>query len=118
MDNAICPPWHGQRLASGPPGQREAHRHLAPDIAESLRRARRGRGWSFRAAARATGVNAGYLCHLEHGRRVPSIVVAEALIKGYELTGGDAALLRSAALEGVGRDVDPSRREPERWHLT
>jgi hypothetical protein len=31
------------------------------------------------------GVNAGYLCHLEHGRRVPSIVVAEALISGLKL---------------------------------
>jgi len=35
--------------------------------------------------ARFTGVDAGYLCHLEHGRRVPRIVVAEALISGLKL---------------------------------
>jgi hypothetical protein len=41
-----------------PEGRRMPHRHLAPEVAESLRRARRRHGWSFRAAARATGVDA------------------------------------------------------------
>jgi hypothetical protein len=39
----------------------------------------------FRTAARFTGVDAGYLCHLEDGRRVPRIIVVEALISGLKL---------------------------------
>ena len=42
--------------------------------------------WSLRTAARFTGVDAGYMCHLEHGPRVPSIVVAEAFISGLKLS--------------------------------
>jgi hypothetical protein len=82
---------------------RGPHRYLAPAIAESLTRARQLRGWSYRKAARVTGVDAGYLCHLEHGRRVPSVVVVEALIKGYGLSSSDAESLRAVGLVGVGR---------------
>jgi hypothetical protein len=53
----------------------------------------------------------GYLCLLEHGKRVPSVAVAEALVETYGLTSSEAALLRSAALEGVGRSFDPRRYE-------
>jgi transcriptional regulator with XRE-family HTH domain len=84
--------------------QREPHRHLSDEICEVLRRVRLSKGWSYRAAARATGVNAGYLCHLEHGRRVPNAVVVEALIQAYVITGSDASMLREAGLVGVGRD--------------
>ena len=80
------------------------HRYLAPAIAESLTRARQRRGWSYREAARVTGVDGGYLCHLEHGRRVPSVLVVEALVEGYGLTGSDAENLRAVGLVGVGRD--------------
>jgi transcriptional regulator with XRE-family HTH domain len=83
-------------------------------VASSLRKARLGRGWSFRTAARFTGVDAGYICHLEHGRRVPSVVIAEALISGLKLNGFEAEQLRAVALSGVGRDFDPSRYERER----
>jgi hypothetical protein len=41
---------------------------------------------------------------LEKGRRVPSVVVVEALVTGYGLRGPDAALVRSVGLAGVGRD--------------
>jgi hypothetical protein len=54
------------------------------------------------------------MCHLEHGRRVPSIVVAEGLISGLKLDAFEAEQLRAVALIGVGRDFDPSRYERER----
>jgi hypothetical protein len=54
------------------------------------------------------------MCHLEHGRRVPSVVIAEALISGLKLNGFEAEQLRAVALSGVGRDFDPSRYERER----
>ena len=98
----------------GPYGQHEPRRHLDPDVAESLRRARLRCGWSFRKAAQATELDAGFLCHLEHGRRVPSVVTAEALISGLKLNGFEAEQLRAVALSGVGRDFDPSRYELER----
>ena len=98
----------------GPRGQHEPHRYLDPEVASSLRKARLGRGWSFRTAARFTGVDAGYMCHLEHGRRVPSIVVAEGLISGLKLNAFEAEQLRAVALSGVGRDFDATRYEPAR----
>jgi len=98
----------------GPCGQHEPHRYLDPEVASSLREARLRHGWSFRTAARFTGVDAGYMCHLEHGRRVPSIVVAEGLISGLKLNAFEAEQLRAVALSGVGRDFDPSRYERER----
>ena len=95
----------------GPRGQHEPHRYLDPEVASSLRKARLGRGWSFRTAARFTGVDAGYMCHLEHGRRVSSVVTAEALISGLKVDAFEAEQLRAVALSGVGRDFDPSRDE-------
>ena len=92
----------------GPHGQREPRRYLHPEVASSLRRARLRCGWSFRRAAQATGVDAGFMCHLEHGRRVPSVVTAEALISGLKLDAFEAEQLRAVALIGVGRDFDPS----------
>jgi ribosome-binding protein aMBF1 (putative translation factor) len=89
---------------------REPHRYLAPSIADSLTQARHMRGWSYRKAAQVTGVDAGYLCHLEHGRRVPSVVVVEELVKGYGLTGSDAENLRAVGLAGVGRDGHEAQR--------
>ena len=61
-----------------------------------------------------TGVDAGYMCHMEHGRRVPSIVTAQALISGLKLNGFEAEQLRAVALSGVGRDFDPIRYERAR----
>jgi hypothetical protein len=87
-------------------------RVLPKDVAYLLKIARKGR--SFRRAARDTGLDPGYICALEHGRRAPSIVVAEALIAGYRMSSADAERLRSASLYGVGRDFDPNRYERER----
>ncbi len=54
------------------------------------------------------------MCHLEHGRRVPSVVTAEALISGLKLDLFEAEQLRAVALIGVGRDFEVSRYERER----
>ena len=97
-----------------PCGQHEPHRYLDQEVAESLRKARLRLGLSFRKAAQATGVDSGYLCHLEHGHRVPSVVTAEALISGLKLDAFEAEQLRAVALSGVGRDFDPRRYEPAR----
>jgi hypothetical protein len=51
---------------------------------------------------------------MEHGRRVPSIVTAQALISGLKLNGFEAEQLRAVALSGVGRDFDPIRYERAR----
>lgn len=99
-------------------GEREPKRWLDPAVAQVLRSGRLRRGWSFRTAGRETGVAFGYLCLLEHGKRVPSVAVAEALVKTYGLTASEAALLRSVALEGVGRSFDPSRYEAGTWFGT
>lgn len=80
-----------------------AKRHLPGDVGQSLRFARRRRGWSFRVAARNLGVSAGYLCHLERGHRVPSTAVAEVLIDGYGIDGPRAERLRGVAVPDVGR---------------
>ena len=55
-----------------------------------------------------SGINFGYLCHLEHGQRVPSVVVVEALVDGLKLDAAEADALRAVGLAGVGRDFDLS----------
>jgi hypothetical protein len=87
-----------------PHGEREGHRFLDPEVAEVLRAGRLSCGWSFRTAGKQLDIAHGYLCSLEHGQRVPSVVVAELLMEGYGLGDRDASLVRSIALVGVGRD--------------
>lgn len=77
---------------------------LPEPVASMLARARRRHHWSYRQAAEKVGATAGYLCHLEHGQRSPSTVMAEVLIVGLKLKPADAARLRAVALPGVGRD--------------
>ena len=91
-------------------GPRHIYRRPSPNC--SRRAAVTEAAGPFRAAARQTGVDAGYLCHLEHGRRVPSIAVALALVEGYGLVGTDKALLEAHALYGVGRDWSGSYPPP------
>jgi hypothetical protein len=55
------------------------------------------------------GLSVGMVWMLDHGQRVPSTVVAELLIEGYKLSYGEAGLVRSAALPGVGRDWRPPK---------
>ena len=88
------PPWRS----------RHAHRSLDPAVAEMLREARVGRGWSQVQAGRELGVARRMIGMLEAGQRVPSTVMADVLIDGYDLDGPEAELLRSAALHNVGRD--------------
>jgi transcriptional regulator with XRE-family HTH domain len=69
-----------------------------------LAEARAERGWSLTTAAARTGISRRMLGMLEHGQRVPSTVLAEALIEGYRLGLAAADLLRSVAMPNVGRD--------------
>ena len=86
----------------------EPRRTLDPDVAALLRRYRTERRWSYRRAARETGVSFGYLAMLESARRAPSRVTVEALISAYRMNPTDAAALRAEALYSVGRDWSPS----------
>lgn len=85
---------------------------LDPATAQALGAARRARGWSYRQAARETGVSAGHLHNLEHANRAPSLSVAEALIATYRLwrTPAETDLayaLRVQAVDDAGRDWQP-----------
>jgi transcriptional regulator with XRE-family HTH domain len=75
-----------------------------------LVRERIDRGWSQQEAARWVGMTRRYLGYLEAGERVPSTLMADALIRSYELDPQDARLLRSIALANVGRD-SPYKRD-------
>ncbi len=88
------PPWRS----------RHAHRNLDPEVAEMLAQSRRDRGWSQVTAAANLRISRRMIGMLEAGQRVPSVSLAEVLIDGYHLDAGDADLLRSVALPGVGRD--------------
>lgn len=88
------PPWRS----------RTAHRNLDPAVAAMLAQARTDRGWNKMRAAARTGVSRRMIGMLEAGQRVPSVVLAETLIDGYELSYTEATLLRSVALRYVSRD--------------
>lgn len=82
-----------------------SYRHTpTPGFGPVLRRARKARGWTYRAAAKHIGIATGYLCELEHGRRCPSETVAGLLVSVLGLGGADAALVWSEAVPDVGRD--------------
>jgi ribosome-binding protein aMBF1 (putative translation factor) len=96
------PEGHGAR--------EETTRHvITPRLAAMLAAARRRLSWSQRDAARKTGVAYGMIGHLEHCRRAPSAVLAEAIVTAYELGPAEGAMLRAEAVEGAGRD-SPFRR--------
>jgi len=83
---------------------------------KALGRARRSRGWSYRQAAKHTGVAAGHLHAIEHGNRACSLSVAEAIIDAYRLhrNATEVALatdLRYRAVTDAGRD-SPYRDRP------
>jgi ribosome-binding protein aMBF1 (putative translation factor) len=89
---------------------------LPEDIARLISRARLRHGWSYRQAAGACGTVCGYVHMLEHGRRCPSVVMAEALISGLKLIPSEAEQLRAVSLRGVGRDFDLNRFRRGRLH--
>jgi hypothetical protein len=72
-----------------------ACRNFHPDLANAIDDACRRLG--YRPAARALGVSPGYLHLLAHGKRKPSIVVAEILIAGLRLDHDVAFRLRQLA---------------------
>jgi transcriptional regulator with XRE-family HTH domain len=83
---------------------RTAHRSLDPAAASALFRARWRLGWSKSEASRRTGVSRAMIAKLEKGTRRPSVRLAEALIGGYGMRPGAAAIVRAQALPHVGRD--------------
>lgn len=68
-----------------------------------LSAARLRRGLRLREAARALGISASYLAHLEASRRCPSRTIASILADGLGLTDAERAQLDAAAVDG-GRD--------------
>lgn len=104
MVHSVFPQPHGARD--------ESTRHtITPELAAVLADARRRRGWSLREAGRRAKVAHGTIAHLEKGRRAPSVVVARNIIRAYQLTEAEAAMLRSEAVEGAGWD-SPYRKDP------
>jgi DNA-binding XRE family transcriptional regulator len=83
---------------------RTAHRSLDPRVSAVLAERRAELGWNRSEASRQTGVSRPMILALERGERRPSVSLAEAVIDGYRLDAGDAAIVRSAALDHVGRD--------------
>jgi transcriptional regulator with XRE-family HTH domain len=74
-----------------------------PGLGAMLRRARIRRSLGQKEAGRLAGLSQGYLCHLEHGRRLPSMVVAEALACVLQLTEAERQQLYGAAVTDAGR---------------
>jgi transcriptional regulator with XRE-family HTH domain len=89
-------------------GERERH-SLTQETATMLAAARKSCGWSLRQAAARVGVRHGFVAMLERGERAPSRVTADALIDAYQLDAAAAALLRSEAVTGAGRDYRARR---------
>ncbi len=100
MVHADFPGPHGAQGARDD----STRRTITSELAEMLAGARRRRRWSLREAGRNAGVAPGTIVHLEKARRAPSTVVAENIIRAYELAPSEAAMLRAEAVEGVGKD--------------
>lgn len=74
-----------------------------PSLGRMLRQARTRRGVGQREAGRLAGLSQGYLSHLEHGTRTPSMAVAEALADVLDLTRAERQQLYAAAVTDAGR---------------
>jgi len=80
-------------------GQRVWTRHLLPpDLAADLRHAREVKGVSLRVAAKAIGIDAGYLSRLERGLRAPRMSVAVRWARVLDLDEDVAEQLLDAAV--------------------
>jgi transcriptional regulator with XRE-family HTH domain len=84
---------------------------LNPDVAVFLRRVRQLHGLTGAQAARLAGISPGMLSMLEHGKRRPSVVVAERIADAYKIPHDARGLLMAEAIEGAGKD-SPFRRGP------
>jgi len=82
-----------------------AHRSMAnPNVAVFLLRVRQLHHLTQKQAARRAGISVGMLSMLEHGKRRPSVVVAERLIDVYKIPADAAGMVWDEALAGVGKD--------------
>lgn|ERR1017187_1860164 len=96
MVQAVSRKGHGAR-------QWNPRRTISSDVGTMLAAARRAQGWSLREAARQVGCAPGTIVHLEHARRAPSVIIAEAVIAAYQLPRFRAEQLRAEAIPGAGR---------------
>ena len=85
-------------------------RELTPETGAVLRRARKARGWTLAKASEEAGISLAYLSQIERAVRCPSVTVAGALAKGYQLSRDDTIALMSEAVRNAGRDK-PSKRK-------
>ena len=82
---------------------RKPSRYLAPEIAESVKRAKLRTGASWRRIAKHIGVSHSHLVLIAQGKRVPSTTVADAMSK-LPFEPGEFDALMEAAAFGVVRD--------------
>ncbi|WP_411088335.1 helix-turn-helix domain-containing protein [Streptomyces sp. 061-3] len=75
-----------------------------------LRLARERAGMGLRNLARQAGIDAGYVTHLEAGRRCPSVAVAQRLVELLPLTDAERTQLYAAAVSDAGRSHPGHRR--------
>jgi transcriptional regulator with XRE-family HTH domain len=75
---------------------------LLPATASMLAEARRSRGWSLRQAGRAIGCSYESVRLMELRRRVPSVAIALAIARAYELGAEDAGRLLAEAADDAG----------------
>lgn len=81
-----------------------------PDVGVFLAKVRALHGLTIEQAARLAGISTGMVSMLEHGKRRPSIVVAERLADAYKIPEDCRAGLMAEALPGVGKDGPFKRR--------
>lgn len=75
-----------------------------PNVAVFLAKVRKLNGLTQAEAAARAQISTGMLSMLEHGKRRPSVVVAERLADAYGIPPDARGLLMGEALAGVGKD--------------
>ena len=90
-------------MATAKPQWQPPQRFLDAEIAASVRRAKERLGESWRFIGRVIGVSHSHLILISQGKRVPSVVVVEAM-SGMPFAPGEYERLHKAAVKGKGRD--------------
>lgn len=80
------------------------------ELGPILRLARERAGVGLRNLARQAGIDAGYVTHLEAGRRCPSAAVAQRLAELLPLTDDERTQLYAASVDDAGRSHPDRRR--------
>jgi len=83
--------------------RKPGERFLDPEIAASVGRAKERLHKSWRFIGKRIGVSHSHLVLIAQGKRVPSVVVAEAM-KAMPFEAGEYERLHKAAVRGRGRD--------------